>query len=312
MESDPLSLFIKKRSARKIQSVYRNHLAHIRGPSLSKENLKVIVSSWNKETAVALIKEHPIDKNKTVGGLHGEVFELGTDMKYVLKHMSLRNETDMNIFRNEIRVGTIPGIQSVGPKIYAWKTLLTTKPPEGIYIMDHILRGEKDNTWMTLAVYLAVINDIQPTDPVFVKLRRTLRNFWLLTKGYHGDLHYNNIAVVVSKKVKANMVKRYRRKNNVPREECTPVVRVVIYDYGAHKLFKTPINKTKTTFLNLANVVNRNFKRSLAKRQKERDEGRKLVKPAEIVNGETRYYTRRKQPRRSNIEMVRKRTPHLF
>ena len=50
---------------------------------------------------------------------YGDVYKIGTDNKYVLKIMVLNDDNDVVIFKNEVRVGSIDGIEAAGPKIYA-------------------------------------------------------------------------------------------------------------------------------------------------------------------------------------------------
>ena len=217
------------------------------GPS--KSALKT-VENKNKWAGTNKLKLANVIKKRTIGplissGAYGDVYQFGTDFKYVWKLMNIRDKDDLKIFMNEIRVGTTPGIERVGPRIYGWSTPKTGTGMTGVYIMDNVLRGDTSLVSQSLEAY---IGKYHPTAdaPVFKMLKTTIRNFWLITKGYHGDLHGQNIAVLT--------------KGNTPN-----VARVMIYDYGASKRLKGRLNR-HMTFEQLANTINKNFARSVAKR----------------------------------------------
>jgi hypothetical protein len=173
-------------------------------------------------------------------GVYGKVYEYGTDKRYVVKQMTLKTQNDLKTFLNEIRIGMIPGIERVGTRIYTFKIDRSI----GQYIMDHALRGETSLVMSTLQKYIERFHPSEMS-PIFKKLKTTLRNFWLITKGYHGDLHADNIAVI--------------------HKPDGTVVRVMILDYGSHK--KTKVRLTRNmTFENLAQAINKNFNRSALKR----------------------------------------------
>ena len=262
-------LLRKKNATNKIRNVYRKYHAP------SKQSLKN-VTEWNPVTR-QILNSRPLGAYSGTRSAFGSVRNVGSNKKYVMKEMVLRTPNELKIFRNEIRVGLTPGIQRVGPKIYGWEMEYdnTGEPRVGRYVMDNVLRGEQGRVLMTLADYVRNHPNLPPTDPLFRKLRTTLQNFWILTKGYHGDLHANNIAVVTE-------------------DDNTTVVRVMIYDYGAHKRFKTRFNK-RMSFINLTKVVNQNFARSIAKRPSRQGSMHGVRTYAPIVG----------QVRRSNVNMLR-------
>ena len=218
----------------KIRRVYRRY----HGPS--KGALKYhTIGTWRGYGLPAIMKTRSVTTEKLGGKTtYGTVYEFGTDKRYVLKKMKIIDDDDMAIFKNEIRVGTTPGIQRVGPRIYGWKI----DSDSGQYIMDNVLLGDSTLVATSLTAY---IQKFQPKEDniVFKKLKTTIRNFWMITKGYHGDLHAENIAVVA----KPN----------------GSVVRVMVYDYGSHKRTKTRLTGT---FENMTRIINANFARSMAKR----------------------------------------------
>ena len=117
-------------------------------------------------------------------------------------------------------------------------------------------------------------------------MKTTLRNFWLISKGYHGDLHTNNIAVVFK-----------RGGHPVPD-------RVMIFDYGSHK--RTKVKFTRNMSLNnMTRVINANFARTIAKPNRQ---NRVTMYPGpeygNIVKSKL-YNPVLGQPRRANSNMLR-------
>ena len=158
---------------------------------------------------------------------YGDVYKIGTDNKYVLKIMVLNDDNDVVIFKNEVRVGSIDGIEAAGPKIYAY----LYDDDIGVYIMDNILKGRKDHVLYSMYDYFKNVFGGSKECPsirhiFYRKLRRTLIRFYNITKGYHGDLHNENIMVVLDSDKK--------------------LVDIRIIDYGSHKPFR---NTSETTCL---------------------------------------------------------------
>jgi hypothetical protein len=189
-----------------------------------------------------ILKNRSVSKNKLGENTsYGSVYELGTDKRYVIKRMKLDPDDpdQLYIFQNEVRVGTTPGIERVGPKIHAWRK----RGNVAEYIMDNVLLGDDSLVSQSLWHY---IQEYHPTEDaqVFKKLKTMLRNFWIITNGYHGDLHTGNIAVV-------------SKPNGT-------VVRVMIYDYGSHKKIKVRLSQ-RMSFENVTKAINANFARSMSK-----------------------------------------------
>ena len=158
---------------------------------------------------------------------YGDVYKIGTDNKYVLKIMVLNDDNDVVIFKNEVRVGSIDGIEAAGPKIYAY----LYDDDIGVYIMDNILKGRKNHVLYSMYDYFKNVFGGSKECPsirhiFYRKLRRTLIRFYNITKGYHGDLHTENIMVVLDSNKK--------------------LVDIRIIDYGSHRPFR---NTSETTCL---------------------------------------------------------------
>jgi hypothetical protein len=159
-------------------------------------------------------------------GSYGSIKTLGD--KYVMKTMYFnRDQNQVKIFLNEVRVGGLPGIQQVGPKIYAFRLIRQNdKYFKGQYIMDRL-------NFVSLENYIQ--NKCpEPQDDLYKQMRKTIEKFWKITKGYHGDLHDDNIGVIPE------------------------TGKVVIIDYGAHKKFKTNINNS-TCFDTITKIINKEF-----------------------------------------------------
>jgi hypothetical protein len=165
----------------------------------------------NRAIKIDKVLRYPRNKIIGVKSRHGVVRPLmynGNKYLLVSKEMSLRKKKS---FFREIRVGTMPGIGTVGPRVYAWRKL----PNRYEYIMDNLARGHADAKVTTLHKY---------TGPKpWRQLYDALLRFYKVTGGFHGDLHSNNIAVVT-------------RKGKVS---------VQIYDYGTWRPFQVRIRSDK-------------------------------------------------------------------
>jgi len=148
----------------------------------------------------------------------GAVYQIvGTD--FIIKIMKHRNRSDVKIFDNEVSVGSTPGIGDVGPRIYAYKKT----PTQMIYIMNNVITQTNISHGHKLLTLFDYYNNILrkvcplPGHPIYKELSQTLVKFYTLTKGWHGDLHDQNILVIVD------------RNDNV--------ISTKIIDYGAHQKF---------------------------------------------------------------------------
>ena len=220
------------------------------------------------------IRSRTLGKRIGDASAYGAVHEIGTSLKYVVKRMRIHDASSKKIFFNEIRVGSMPGIQKVGPRIYAWRI----KDGYGEYIMDNFVRGNRGLTVSSLYQYMVkhYYKKCPPkSNPIWGRLRTLLKNFWIITKGYHGDLHMSNIAVI---------------------QKGDSIERLVIFDYGAHKKFKASVNKSMC-FDDLVTLVQSEFHRSNQKSTYELD---RFPHNTEIKL----YEPKTGQPRRSNASMM--------
>ena len=148
----------------------------------------------------------------------GAVYQIvGTD--FIIKIMKLRDRSDEKIFDNEVGVGSTPGIGEVGPRIYAYRKT----PSQMIYIMNNVITQANLASGHKLLTLFDYYNNVLGRacpargHPIYKALSHTLVRFYTLTQGWHGDLHDQNILVIVD------------RNNNV--------LSTKIIDYGAHQKF---------------------------------------------------------------------------
>jgi hypothetical protein len=241
---------------------------------------------------------------------YGTVIEIGG--KFVKKKMIFKkNQADayLKIFLNEIRVGSIPGIQKVGPKIYAWRIHRNSAgdATSGEYIMDNFNIVPEGYTSVPFDKYIRDVLGNRKTfrlkileNIFYKKFKYFLREFWRITKGYHGDLGIQNIAIVYNKSTR--LVKKF-----------------IFFDYGSHKKFKTSTNNS-TTFENFVNVINKEFKNRYSKTRGLNEENRekkglKIRYYRDNVPASMYYYPsdskipvsygKLGQPRRPNTAMLR-------
>ena len=161
----------------------------------------------------------------------GVVHDVGKPGLYVIKRVNFHDENDVKSFRNEIKIGSLPRIGEVGPRIYAYQIIMRSIGNEigyGEYIMDHVTKGQKYKRFLDLNDYFhEKYKTICPTsltgDPILQALKETLFNFYTITKGYHGDLHGGNIIVLIPIKGEPS---------------------VQIIDYGSHRDFANKSNET--------------------------------------------------------------------
>lgn len=236
-------------------------------------------SSFNSAVASASRPLGPIGTKSA----YGSVTRLSGG--YVMKTMI--GKKHLKIFHNEVTTGSVPGIQQVGPKVYAWRV---TGDPESEtvkmeYIMDDFTHVEPTHGVLPFVEYVRMkYGDACPSSgsSVYQKLKETLVKFWRITQGYHGDLHPGNLAV------------EYSRSSGEP-------IRVIIFDYGSHKKFKASVNG-RTCFEDFLRLIDVEFHERYQK---------KSVKAGHFPGTKIRILMgKHGQPRRPNTNMLRGVTPH--
>jgi len=202
--------------------------------------------------------KNAVDSNRNhgtrMGGqtTYGAVTKIGG--KFVKKTMKFpinNQSTDyLKIFLNEIRVGAIPGIKEVGPKIYAWRVNRNSQgqATSGEYIMDDFTVAPPNYTTVPFLEYTRkVLKNVCPVPQsnFYQKLKESLTKFWKITKGYHGDLHAGNMAIMYE-------------------NSSLDVEKFIIFDYGSHKKFKTATNEN-TCFDRFIYIIDTEFKNRYSK-----------------------------------------------
>jgi hypothetical protein len=258
-----------------------------------------------------------VEINKSIShGTYGEVFSLKVppsrgfmfrpQRKYVMKVMKLAdpqrgNGIDIKSFFTEVRIGSLKGIEKVGPRIYAWKLTRDKngKATHGSYIMDSFdsltppgctfdnlyfyikwrLRNKGSNNERNNVNFEGQFKfnnqKITHSHILVEKLREALLTFWKVTKGYHGDLP-GNIGVIHST------------------ARPSEIKRIVIFDYAAHKVFKS--SRLPNTFKNFIELINKEGKNTQQKVRKNK---------LNIWMGAPLIAPRHRQAYRSNTNVLR-------
>jgi hypothetical protein len=154
--------------------------------------------------------------SKIIGhpSVFGKVVQLsykGNESRFVKKIMNfnpLTNTSRSHIFSTEIKIGSLPSIGRVGPRIVAYR--LT--PFGGEYIMDNVKLGMENSRIVSMANLGKRFNP-----KILEAIVKTVKEFQKITKGQHGDLHGDNILLVQPK-------------------EASVYIRII--DYGAHRTLK--------------------------------------------------------------------------
>lgn len=125
---------------------------------------------------------------QTYKGDYVSVYEEVDEYKYMLKVVHVDN---IDQFWTEVKYGQIPGIERSGVRVHA-HTILSNG--NGVYIMDHAAMGDpKVELTMTARVY-ANQPYFNPTK--FTNMfKKTIVLFYHTVRGFHGDLHDENVLV---------------------------------------------------------------------------------------------------------------------
>jgi hypothetical protein len=121
-------------------------------------------------------------------------------------------------FKNEIKVGTKPNIENVGVQTHAW---FKTKD-YGIQIMDNAIKGNEHHKSIDLTNYKKTF-----TTEFYKLFAKNLLTFYKTTQGFHGDLHDQNVLIILNKKT-------------------NKVVNIIIIDYETFVPFKHKIPNNAT------------------------------------------------------------------
>lgn len=285
----------------------------------NKKYMKYIEEMWNKsQLSWTLFHDNSVFDISTIrpvlgsvigSGSFGQINSLitisGISNKYAVKIQYIGESEDMYTFKNELNVGKNIKLSTlfVGVTIYCYtllpigKNKITSEYTYlGVYIMDHIERGFNNVISYTLDKYISQYTCPLPKSGIIYSLENALLSFYKITKGYHGDLHPGNIAIITDKN------------NNF--------LYTLIFDYGSHIKFKNTRKLHECTTLKdmfklienefKANVNNPNTYKKLFPNVS-KDPG--LRKKYSNNNLFTVVYPNRGQPYRSNVNTLRKYHP---
>ena len=191
-----------------------------------------------ESSQITIIRQ--IGKNSTFGKVFSINVRGFANGMFVLKYMRFDDSADKKIFMNEVSVGNNIDLvrQHIGPAIVAYKTTKNY----GIYIMNDFTMGIRGHTSSTLGDYLKqTYNNSCPrsNSKIITKLKATLLNFYAVTNGYHGDLHLDNIAVILGKNKK--------------------LLHVYVFDYGSHRRFRKRLASCDSLY-DAFDLINHEFK----------------------------------------------------
>lgn len=132
------------------------------------------------------------------------VFQVNDSNKYVVKFVYFTAPADIESFLNEIRIGFLPSVDTFSVNVHAY-TYVNKDGNYGIYVMDHVTSGKPGVKSMSLYDYLNSPNLNYKS--FIVKFHKVLQSFYKATEGFHGDLHNQNVLVLLNKNNKLTKVK---------------------------------------------------------------------------------------------------------
>ena len=163
------------------------------------------------------------------------VYQIPGQNEYVIKLIADKNE-----YLNEVLVGSIPGIEKIGVRVHSHGTLSNRY----YIIMDHVEMGQSNVTHMTADRYVSKFPE--QIQSFLRTLRKSLVQFYQLTGRFHGDLHFDNVMVILShKKQSLKYIKIIDYGNTVPIQK----------DGGPLKTYPDYARAIEKTFENLHSKI---------------------------------------------------------
>ena len=118
-------------------------------------------------------------------------------IKKIIFGFNRNSNSRRHIFNTEVRVGSLPNIGKVGPKVYAHKKTTAY----GEYIMNNVARGRTNGvTVVPLALVYEKLSGHESTPGIWKIINKKIKNFQRIVRGQHGDLHGYNILLVQNNK----------------------------------------------------------------------------------------------------------------
>ena len=186
----------------------------------------------------------------------GMVYMLENSNRYIAKVQIYESERQLQTIVDELNTLCLPDIGKVGVRCIGFNLFdfdlsmcklfsnklktdqdlkkYKTFPKISIAILDNFEKGNKREMSMTVGNYLDYFKKHDnkgvfkmdacpvPYHPLYKMMYKTLRDFYKITKRVHGDLHNDNIAVVLKKTKKIEDIKSGKA-----------IKRIMIFDYGA-------------------------------------------------------------------------------
>ena len=120
------------------------------------------------------------------------VYDINQDKRYVLK--IVKSPKLMPQFYRELKYGTIHGLNKGQVRVHAF----AIHGRSGAYVMDHVSFGDKSVVSMTAEDYMN--SSLFDKKTFRTKFQESLKLFYKTFKGFHGDLHAENVMVNVHKR----------------------------------------------------------------------------------------------------------------
>lgn len=194
---------VKAHTAKRNWATKMNTLMNKPGSKLYKE------PNWQGDRSI-LTKLKRTGQRIGTKSVHGVVKRLlflnkngiAIDNRYVIKTIKFKQQQIMinnnkqeklKWFLKEIAIGTLPNIDTIGPKIYAWRM----RPDGAEYIMDNVEMGVYNSKTFT---YYDIKRRYKNKPEIMTLLNNIVAEnvdrFHKISHGEHGDLHGENILFV--------------------------------------------------------------------------------------------------------------------
>jgi hypothetical protein len=182
----------RARIANTLVKIQRKNVPNRVGSILAKE------PNWHgdRKLLAALVRTGQKIGQQSVHGVVKRLDFHGVLNRYVVKKVSFRQQKvitqgkeqpKLQWFRTEVRVGQMPHIDAVGPRIHAWRL----RPDGAEYVMDNVELGDPAAKTFTFYQIKKRFGNMF-NDAVL----QTLEMFHKITGGQHGDFHGENILFV--------------------------------------------------------------------------------------------------------------------
>ncbi len=198
----------------------------------------------NSSTSATLVQKLglPIGTSfgPTIGteSVNGVIFPI-LNSDRVVKITKIEVPEQINDFDTEVQIGRMPGIKKVGTQIYNSTMFDLGSTRLAAYVMDNLLtRREKILNYKVIPLSKYKPLDQKEKERSVRMYEKLLFDFYKVSRGWHGDLHGQNIQVI--------------------RDGYGRLSRMKIIDYGSHVMFKNQnrLNNARTLRNILTQITN--------------------------------------------------------